>query len=142
MSTQGDDRKAKGARPGSYDPKRPPEQNKKEIWTLSGPNKRTRFQYSGSVESGATIHFLSGDAVISPALFQAILNRFRGQIVAGGFSMTNPTPGGLGEWVRDHSRDINLVSLTPRHASFIAAILVHEGYITHRLKGNAVYLEF
>lgn len=80
--------------------------------------------------------------MVSRAFLQAILRRFRGQAVAGGFSMTHPTPRGLGEWVRDHSRNINLLSLTPRHASFIAAVLVHEGYITHTLKGNAVYLRF
>ena len=56
--------------------------------------------------------------------------------------MTAPTSDGLGEWVQNNSRRLNKVSLTPRHASFIAAILVSEGKITSRLRGNAVYLHF
>ena len=45
-------------------------------------------------------------------------------------------------WVEKNSTKLNGVSLSPRHASFIAAILVHEGHITSFLKGNAVYLKF
>jgi len=56
--------------------------------------------------------------------------------------MTDPTPGGLGEWVQEHSRELNDVALTPRHASFIAAILVHENLIRSSLHRNAVYLHF
>jgi hypothetical protein len=50
--------------------------------------------------------------------------------------MTSPTRGGLGEWIQANS------SLSTRHASHIAAILVYEGFIRSRLKGNAVYLHF
>ncbi len=56
--------------------------------------------------------------------------------------MPNPKPGGLGEWVAENSTQFNTVKLTPRHASFIAAILRHEGYITSGLDGNAVLLHF
>lgn len=38
--------------------------------------------------------------------------------------MTNPTPGGLGEFLKN-----NFNPLTPRHASAIAAILVSMGEI-------------
>jgi len=61
------------------------------------------------------VHFPSGDAVIVASFFQAILSEFRGKIVPGGFSMTDPTPGGLGEWVQNNSAALNLTRLTPRH---------------------------
>ena len=111
------------------------------IWTLGGPNKRTQFDYSGSVGTGVTLLFTAKPRV-SPEFFKAILGHFNDKTVAGGFSMTDPTPGGFGQWVEANSKEINGVSLSPRHASFIAAILVHEGFITSTLKGNAVFLHF
>jgi hypothetical protein len=112
-----------------------------KIWTLGSTNKRTQFIYSGHVDSGVTLHF-TGTPQISPAFFKAILIQFKGKTIAGGFSMTDPTPGGLGQWIAENSKRLNTVKLNPRHGSFIAAILVHEGFITSSLKGNAVYLHF
>lgn len=109
--------------------------------SLGPPSRRTQFTYAGDVHTGVTLHFTNKPRV-SAEFFQAILNRFRGETIPGGFSMTNPTPGGLGEWVQDNSARLNLVHLTPRHASFIAAILVNEGLSTSSLKGNKVYLHF
>lgn len=43
-----------------------------------------------------------------------------------GAGMTEPTVGGLGEFVRDRS------ALTPRHASALAAILVADGRLESR----------
>ncbi len=112
-----------------------------KIWTLGSTNRRTQFSYTGNVSTGVTLLF-TGKPYISPEFFKAILTRFNGSTIAGGFSMTDPTPGGLGQWVAENSRRLNDTSLTPRHTSFIAAILVHEGLITSSLKGNAVYLYF
>ena len=111
------------------------------ISTLGHPSRRTQFTYAGDVHTGVTLHFTNKPRV-SAEFFQAILDEFRGNTIPGGFSMTDPTPGGLGEWVRDNSARLNPVRLTPRHASFIAAILVHEGFIISSLKGNAVCLHF
>ena len=111
------------------------------IWTLGGPNRRTQFEYSGSVATGATLHY-TGSPRVSSEFFRAILHHFNGRTVPGGFSMTDPTPGGLGEWVQAHSAELNGCSLSPRHASFIAAILVSERLITSHLEGNAVILRF
>ena len=111
------------------------------IWTLGPDSKKTQFTYTGSVHEGVRIHF-SGKPRISAAFFQVILDQFKGKTVRGGFSATEPTPGGLGEWVRDNSGALNGRKLTPRHASFIAAILVHEGFATSSLDGNAVVLHF
>lgn len=106
------------------------------INTLGPPAKRTEFSYSGSVLSGVAIHYNEGNVSIPARLFEVILENFRGQAIPGGFSMTSPTHGGLGEWVQNNS------TLSPRHASHIAAILVHEGFITSNLQRNAVYLYF
>ena len=103
--------------------------------------KEKEFAYSGSVSTGATLLF-TGRPYISPEFFRAILHQFNGKTIPGGFSMTDPTPGGLGQWVAENSGRLNGVNLTPRHCSFIAAILVHEGLIVHSSKGNAVFLDF
>ena len=112
-----------------------------KIWALGSANRRTQFSYTGSADTG-TILLFSGRPFISPKFFKAIFDRFNGRTIPGGFSMTNPTPGGLGQWVKENSEQHNGSVLTPRHASFIAAILVHEGLITSSLKGNAVFLHF
>jgi len=115
--------------------------NMPRIWTLGPPKKRTQFTYSGGTKTGATLLFKQ-PTPISARFFQAILTEFSGKTIPGGFSMTEPTPGGLGEWVQYNSPELNPVCLTPRHASFIAAILVHEGRARSNLKGNAVELRF
>lgn len=112
-----------------------------KIWTLGHPSIRTEFEYSGDVSKGVILHF-SSNPHISSEFFQAILNEFRGRTIKGGFSMTDPISGGLGEWIQNNSKPINPINLTPRHGSFIAAILVHEGFITSNLVGNRVYLNF
>ncbi len=111
------------------------------ISTLGSPARRTQFTYAGSVADGVTLEF-TGRPRVTAEFFAAILSKFAGQTIPGGFSMVNPTPGGLGIWMQQNSLHMNAVRLTPRHGSFIAAILVHEGYITSNLQGNAVMLHF
>ncbi|MCX5889053.1 MAG: hypothetical protein NTY36_06325 [Deltaproteobacteria bacterium] len=107
-----------------------------KIHTLGSPAKRKEFNYSGNALSGAKLLFEKVRVFIPPKLFKTILEEFKGQTIPGGFCMTSPTRGGLGEWVKENS------NFFPRHASHIAAILVHEGFIESSLKGNAVYLHF
>jgi hypothetical protein len=52
-----------------------------------------------------------------------------------GASMTSPTPGGFGEFIKN-----NISGLTPRHASAISAILVNEKYIDFEERGNSIFL--
>jgi len=111
------------------------------IQTLGRKRKRTWFRYDGNVNNGTTLAFRSGKISISHELYKAVLKRFSGQTVRGGFSMTNPPLGGFGEWIERNSSKYGR-SLTPRHGSFVAAILVHEGYIRSSLQGNAVILYF
>ena len=112
------------------------------IFTCGGPAKRTRFTYEGNLENGVIIRFASGDIRVTQRLLKAAINFFRGKEVKGVFSMTNPTAGGFGQWVETNSNSLNSTSLTPRHGSFIAAILREMGYLQCRLDGNAVILEF
>ena len=111
------------------------------IETLGHINKRTHFSCTGNTHDGVILHFTNNQKITGD-FFQAIMSNFRGRTIPGGFGMTTPSPDGLGEWVQTNSRLLNSISLTPRHASFIAAIMVHEGLITSFLEGNAVYLKF
>jgi hypothetical protein len=111
------------------------------IHTLAHQYKRSLFTYTGSVPEGVTLEF-SGKPRISAEFFQTILNDFRGLTIPGGFNVSSLTPGGLGIWVKDHFQKLNLVGHYPRLASYIAAILVHEGYISSSLKRNAIMLHF
>ncbi len=53
-----------------------------------------------------------------------------------GASMTNPTPGGLGEYIGE-----NIKNLTPRHASAIARIMENEEFLEHKKEGSAIFLK-
>jgi hypothetical protein len=112
------------------------------IFTCGGPAKRTQFTYEGDLDNGVTIQFASGATKITHGLLKAAIDYFRGREVKGGFSMTNPTPGGFGQWVATNSMALSATTLTPRHGSFIAAILREMGYLQSRLDGNAVILKF
>lgn len=114
----------------------------KEIRTLGHPSKRKILRYRGSSAVGATLD-QSGNPHISAELFGAALVDQAVRTLKGGFSMDNPPPDGFGQWVLDRSKSIGgQRALTPRHGSFIAAILVHEAGMQSRLDGNTVWLTF
>ncbi|SRR5579871_2583548 len=112
-----------------------------EIWTLGHPSKRTRFRYTGSIETGVTL-VQTGKPRIGPTFFQAALQTFQGREIKGGFKEDDPPRGGFGEWIQQNSGKINGRLLSPRHASFIAAILCHEASVRSRLDGLTVWLRF
>jgi hypothetical protein len=109
--------------------------------TLGSPGKAVTFNYTGSVLDGVVIEYDYAKVSVNRDFFRRILATFRGRRILGGFSKTDPTPDGLGEWVRDNSRQ-NSELLTPQHASRIAAILVAERYAESDRDGNAVVLRF
>lgn len=113
----------------------------KKTWTLGPPSRRTQFLYAGSIATQVTL-IQAGMPTIDSAFFQAALETFRGRIVKGGFNVAFPTKGGFGEWVQSESKRLTGKALTPRHGSFIAAILCSEGNVRSYLKGMAVWLEF
>ena len=112
-----------------------------EIWTLDHPSKRTQFRYEGSTDTGVTL-LQTGSPRIEPAFFRAALEAFKGREIKSGFKEDDPPRGGFGEWVQNNSRTINHRGLTPRHGSFMAAILCHEAKVTSRVSGMAVWLRF
>ena len=107
------------------------------IETCGPEGVRTTFPYRGNATDGITIEFDNGDFAIGAEVIQNVRDHFRGQRVRGGFSMTDPTPGGVGEYLAGLGG-----ALTPRHASFLCAVLRHEGFLTCNLDGNAVVVAF
>jgi hypothetical protein len=63
--------------------------------------KLKEFNYSGNVLSGVTLHFKI-PVSIPAELFKELLANFQGHTIPGGFCMTAPTHGGLGEWIQNN----------------------------------------
>ena len=113
----------------------------KRLKTLGPPKKRTEFCYSGSIQSGVILHQL-GHPRIDARVFIEALKHFAGKRVGGGFKEDDPRSGGFGEWLQNESPELNSRKLTPRHGSFVAAILCAEAGVRSSLDGNAVVLQF
>mgnify|MGYP000500500280 CR=1 FL=1 len=107
------------------------------IETCGHESKRTEFSYSGSVEQGVVIEFDSGNFEIDANIIRSVIENFSGQEVLGGFSMSDAPPGGVGAFLTQQA-----TKLTPRHASFLCAILNHENHAKCSLSGNAVIIKF
>jgi len=101
-----------------------------KIQTLGSIRRRTWFEYRGAVIDSTTMEF-SGKPFISPEFYRTALSHFSGTTTKGGFSMSSPSSGGFGEWISENSLKSGR-KLTPRHGSFISAILIREGYISAR----------
>lgn len=107
------------------------------IETCGHEAKRTTFSYQGCVRNGVIIEFESGNFEVDSNAMSNILNHFKGKTVLGGFSMTTPTPGGVGEFISSLGG-----GLTSRHGSFLCAIMQNEGYVKCGLDGNSVVVSF
>jgi hypothetical protein len=59
--------------------------------------------------------------------------------VTAGMSMTNPPEGSLGAWVKCQKLKTSVGNLTPRHLSFLGAILGRMGLIERISKGNSIF---
>ncbi len=114
---------------------------RKRLETLGPPKKRTEFLYSGSIHSGVVLH-QSGNPTVNAEVFTEALKHFAGRTVYGGFKEDDPKPGGFGEWLQNESSRLNSSKLTPRHGSFVAAILCAEAGVKSSLNGNTVLLHF
>ena len=113
----------------------------KRLETLGSPRKRTEFSYSGSIQNGVVLH-QKANKNIDARLFTEALKHFAGKTVYGGFKEDDPPSGGFGEWLQRESSRLNSSKLTPRHGSFVAAILCAEAQVRSELDGNAVVLQF
>lgn len=114
-------------------------QDSRSLTTLGRGNKANTFVYHGSVIEGVDVIMGQGTKVNFPyQLFSDLLTNFNNRYdVFGGFNMTNPKIGGIGEWI-----SINYPKYSARHGSFIAALLVNEGYCTHSYRGNSIVFDF
>lgn len=107
------------------------------IETCGPLSKRTNFTYRGSTQTGIVIEFNSGEFKIESRTISSVIEHFRGKTVLGGFSMTAPPEGSVGEFLQQQGH-----GLTPRHASFLCSVLQYEGLANCTLNGNAVVIEF
>lgn len=115
----------------------------KTTFTCGAENRRISFEYE--LLAAPTVrwsHEVGSDVIINGHFLDAIRNEFKGKTILGGFSEDNPTPNGLGIWVRDHSQALNGCALTPRHASRIAAIMRDLGWLESATQDNAVVIHF
>ncbi|HAR85073.1 MAG TPA: hypothetical protein DCR69_05025 [Clostridium sp.] len=74
---------------------------------------------------------------ISNSMYKGILKEFlvnEHEWYSLGASMTNPTEGGLGLFIKNNSMRIINRTLSPRYASLIAAIMYNEGWIDYKGK--------
>ena len=102
------------------------------IQTLSG---KTFFEYTLDGEGGFYLEY-TGRPHISSELIQKIKDTFKNKTVPGGFSMTDPIPGGFGEWLQKNS------PFTPRHGSHIVAVLKELGIIKDSFGKKPIILQF
>jgi len=102
------------------------------ISTLSG---ETQFEYTPDGEGGFFLEY-TGRPHITIEFIQKIQVKFQNASVPGGFNMTNPIPGGFGEWIWDNSQ------FTPRHGSHIAAVLKEIGIIKGSFGKKPIILQF
>lgn len=107
------------------------------IETCGPLSRRTEFTYRGDSRVGIIFEFESGELEICRGVISSVIEHFRGQTVRGGFSMTAPPPGSVGEFLQQQGG-----GLTPRHASFLCSALQHEGLLHCTLDGNAVVVTF
>ncbi len=104
-------------------------------------HKRKQFSYRGSIEKGIVLT-QSGSPRIDAEFFSAALVHFSEQEVVGGFKEDDPPPGGFGAWVQQKSAHLNSRKLTPRHGSFMAAVLCFGAGVRSTIHGNSVILHF
>jgi hypothetical protein len=80
------------------------------------------FSYSGSISTGTRITFGKGFTVeVSKDDYVKLLNEFIDKTVPIGASRTSPQENSLGFWIM---KNVNKTAV----ASYVAPILIHEGY--------------
>lgn len=93
----------------------------KELSTWAG---RSSFKYEGSVGLGTRIFFgadYSNQMFMSSQDYQKLIAQFSGKSVQIGTSRDNPPEDSLGKWLQENVTKVAI-------ASYIGAILIHEGY--------------
>lgn len=111
----------------------------KETKTSGG---QRNFNYNGSLKRGYDLLFETGTVHIPAKLIFAILEKYIGKSVFGGFNMTDPEPDGLGEFIQQYSESNLERVIVPRYATHIAAILKDEEMLTISKREGKVFLDF
>ena len=84
------------------------------------------FSYIGSVRKGTKMTYGSGHTMhVSASDYQRLLTHFGGRRVPCGTSRTDRPRDSLGEWLLENVTKTAI-------ASYVGAILVHEGYAVKR----------
>lgn len=107
----------------------------KELHTLY---RKIPFLYDGGVGRDTTIRTEGRRPQtirITAVQWRKLLEHFKEQEVKIGRSKTSPSPGSLGEWLTKALRK-------PGLASYVAPILVSEGYATEVVEGESTRLRF
>lgn len=94
-----------------------------ELLTWAG---RSSFSYIGSVRKGTKITYGSGYTMhVSASDYRRLLTHFGRRHVPCGTSRTDRPHGSLGKWLLENVTKTAI-------ASYVGAILVHEGYAVKR----------
>jgi hypothetical protein len=101
--------------------------------TLPTWAKKSEFKYDGSVANGTTIYYGTNNHPIriTSEQYSQLLTHFTGKSVNIGTSRVNPPKGSVGEWLQKN------VTGTAT-ASYVGAILIHEGYATKLENGPII----
>ena len=113
----------------------------RELEPLGAGKKKKPFSYKGSVRTGVVLQ-QSGKPKIDARFFLEALYHFSGRTVYGGFREDAAPRDSFGKWIEQSSPRFNSRKLTPRHGSFMAAILCNESGVRHSRKGNKIVLSF
>ena len=113
----------------------------KTIETLGAGKKKKLFSYDGDIKRGVVLQ-QAGKPKIDAGFFLEALYHFSGKTIDGGFREDAAPLGSFGEWIEQSSPRLNSRKLTPRHGSFMAAILCKEAKVQNFLKGNKIVLAF
>jgi len=106
-----------------------------EVSTLRGSNNTIKYEKG---ELGYNVIWGKTPFCIESRDINDILNNFfvnQNEWYPMAPGMIDPKPGGLGEFVEG-----NISKLHSKHASAIAAIMVHEGFLERKNIGTAIYL--
>lgn len=100
---------------------------------------RALFSYSGSVKKGTTIKYGGGvggvnarpfSVKVTAVQYRSLIVHFKGHRVSTGTSR-NPPLSSLGAWLQLHVTPTGI-------ASYVAAILIHEGYAKRTSKTHMI----
>ena len=93
-------------------------------------DSRSEFSYEGCILTGTKIWYGEKSSVkVTSQQYAKLRGNFLGQVIPAGASRTTPPTQSLGEWLKNNVTKTAI-------ASYVAPILVREGYAVKEGKGN------